>query len=255
MLTNRIGSKLGSIVDLSQTTSIPGQHIQYHVLLAYALIKGYSAKGGPPRCMIQMELQKAYDSVEWQALDVILAEIGFPNICIGWIMTMVRTVSYRYRVNHNIIESIVAKQGLRHGHHLSPLLFIIVMEYLHRVLSKMGRHPDFSFHDKCESLRIIYLSFADDLLVFSRGDKSFVKLTMKVMENFAQATGLQVNPSKCNAYFGNVDTETKKEILNTTGFVEGSLPFRYLGIPSSSRKITVNNSLVLVDKIASRIRH
>lgn len=78
---------------MSQTTFIPGQHIQVHVLLTYELIWGYSAKGGPPRYMIQMDIQKAYDNVAWRALEDILVELGFPNMFIEWIVIMVKTIS------------------------------------------------------------------------------------------------------------------------------------------------------------------
>lgn len=78
---------------------------------------------------------------------------------------------------------------------MSPLLFVIVMDYLHRVLHKMGKNPGFKFHSKCDTLKIINLSFADDLLVFTRGDTKFVKLNMKMMVDYSEASGLQVNPS------------------------------------------------------------
>lgn len=55
---------LGSIIDESQATFVPRKYIQDHILLAYELIKGYNTKGGPLRCMLQMNLQKACDVVE-----------------------------------------------------------------------------------------------------------------------------------------------------------------------------------------------
>lgn len=49
-------------------------------------IKGYNTKGGPPRCMLQMDLQKACAIVEWCALEAILKEPSFPNKFIRLIM-------------------------------------------------------------------------------------------------------------------------------------------------------------------------
>lgn len=54
---------------------------------------------------------------------------------------------------------------------------------------------------------------------------------------------------------GAVDEITKQHILEMTGFKEGSLPFRYLGVPLSCKKISVNYYLPLVEKILSRIQH
>ncbi|CAI8607235.1 unnamed protein product [Vicia faba] len=62
-----------------KTAFVPGHHLHDHVLLAFGLVKGYNTKGGPPRCMLQMDIRKAYESVDWNALEDIMAELGFPN--------------------------------------------------------------------------------------------------------------------------------------------------------------------------------
>lgn len=49
-----------------------GEMIQDHFLLACELLKSYTTKGGVPRCMIRMDIQKTYDTVNWQALETIL---------------------------------------------------------------------------------------------------------------------------------------------------------------------------------------
>lgn len=72
VLTNRLSKVIGEVVHESQAAFIPGQQIHNHILLAYELLRGYSRKGGTPRCMLRMDLQKAYDTVEWSALEGIL---------------------------------------------------------------------------------------------------------------------------------------------------------------------------------------
>lgn len=44
-----------------------------------------------------------------------------------------------------------------------------------------------------------------------------------------------------------------QSILQHTGFLKGSLPFKYLGVPLSSKKITVSQCQPLLDKILGRI--
>lgn len=41
-----------------------------------------------------MDLQKAYDSVDWNALENILKEMSFPHKFIKWIMLTISIVSY-----------------------------------------------------------------------------------------------------------------------------------------------------------------
>ena len=98
-LDNQAWWVLSSIISKSQGTFVPGQKIQNHILLAVELIKGYSRKDGTPRCMMQLDLQKSYDLVDWYALESILKEVGLPNKFIRCIMTTVTTVSYRYNIN------------------------------------------------------------------------------------------------------------------------------------------------------------
>ncbi|CAK8569009.1 unnamed protein product [Lathyrus sativus] len=109
------------------------------------------------------------------------------------------------------------------------------MEYFHRLLHQLSKVPDYNFHAKCEKLQIIDISFADDVLLFSRGDEKSVQLLFDQLQTFSQSTGLVVNPTKCRVYFGGVENETKHNILVATSFMEGNLPFRYLGVPLTSK--------------------
>lgn len=49
------------------------------------------------------------------------------------------------------------------GGHVSFFLFVIIMEYLNKVLHNMQENPDFNHHAKCDRLQITNLSFADHL--------------------------------------------------------------------------------------------
>ncbi|XP_058775549.1 uncharacterized protein LOC131649808 [Vicia villosa] len=129
------------------------------------------------------------------------------------------------------------------------------MEYMSRLLKKMQMNPYFKHHSKCGKLAITHLTFAYDILLFSRGDMKSIDVMMQVMDTFYSSTGLVVNLMKYYVYFGAVDIYTKHDILASTGFNEGVLPFRYLGVPVSSKKLTMNHYLPLIEKILSRINH
>ena len=91
--------------------------------------------------------------------------------------------------------------------------------------------------------------FADDVLLFSKGDCNSVRLLMQTISTFSASTGLIVNPMKFKIFFGGRISDIKQELLDLTRFEEGRLPVRYLSIPLTCRRLTINHYLPLIDKI------
>lgn len=117
----------------------------------------------------------------------------------------------------------------------------------------MSRSPQFDFHPKCKNLHITHLAYADDLLLFSKGDVRSVSMLMKCLNDFGDMAGLRVNLLKSNVYLACMDDYLRQDILNVTGFTSGVLPFRYLGIPLASSKLRTSDYSLLVDVIRSKI--
>ncbi|XP_074305172.1 uncharacterized protein LOC141640184 [Silene latifolia] len=119
------------------------------------------------------------------------------------------------------------KRGLRQGDPLSPYLFVICMEVLSRILRKLPRFDNFSYHPKCVQLNLTHLIFADDLLVFTRGVFPVLLQLLLVW----------------------------KLLICFQGFSAGEFPFRYLGLPLFNARITKDIYQPLLDKIKERIMH
>ncbi|XP_019246435.1 PREDICTED: uncharacterized protein LOC109226086 [Nicotiana attenuata] len=126
------------------------------------------------------------------------------------------------------------------------------MEYLSRHLTDLKNNKQFHFHPKCKKLGITNLSFADDLLLFSRGDNQSVAMLKQRFDQFSTASGLKANLNKSSVYFGGVCNVDQELILQQLGYVKGELPFRYLGVPLTT-KMKVTQWQPLIDKIVARI--
>ncbi|GJV62601.1 putative RNA-directed DNA polymerase, eukaryota, reverse transcriptase zinc-binding domain protein [Tanacetum coccineum] len=188
-------------------------------------MRNYHRKIGPPRCAFKVDIQKAYDTVDWQFLKTILVGFGFHPKMFKWIMVCVTGSSFSICVNGNIHGWFEGKRGLRQGDPLSPYLFTLVMEVITLILQrKLQNLDEFQYHNLCDKQKIINLCFADDLFLFARGHPHSVSVIMDALEEFKNVSGLVPSILKSTAFFCNVPNAIKVAILSSTPFTEGVLP-------------------------------
>lgn len=254
ILASRLSLVIEDLIDPCQAAFMAGRNITDNIFLAQEIIRQYSRKRISPRCMIQVDIRKAYDSVSWAFLRQILHGFGFPVRFIGWVMECVSTPSFSIALNGSLHGFIVGKKGLRQGDPMSPLLFLLCMEFLSRIIKCKTTNSEFNFHPRCEKLGISHLAFADDLMLFARGDVPSVRILMESLECFKEQSGLMVNANKSCIFTAGIYGRDLDEILETVGYPMGSLPVRYLGVPLAAQKLNVVHYAPLVDRIAAYIQ-
>ncbi|KAL0290561.1 UNVERIFIED_CONTAM: hypothetical protein Scaly_2666300 [Sesamum calycinum] len=112
-----------------------------------------------------------------------------------------------------------------------PALFLLSMEYFSRLIKRKTYVSDFNFHPKCEKLKITHLLFADDLMLFSRGDLPSIHILMECLQDFTDVSGLAINTSKSSIFTARIENNQHHGILARTDFARGEMPILYLGIP------------------------
>lgn len=206
-----------------------------------------------PKCMVKIDLQKTYDSISWDFLLEVLWGLKLHSCFIHWIMTCVTSPTFALSINDGVYVYIKGRRGLRQGDPMSPTLILLCMEYLSRLLKRHTTDEDFSFHAKCEGEGITHLAFADDFLLFGRGDISSMAVLADCLSEFSKTSELTVNANKSSIFFSNVPGFTKELILEKFGFSEGNLPTKYLGLPLASKMLLISQFSPLVESIASHI--
>ncbi|GJW67845.1 RNA-directed DNA polymerase, eukaryota, reverse transcriptase zinc-binding domain protein [Tanacetum coccineum] len=74
------------LVNRNQSAFIPNRQIQDNILLTQEILKGYDRKGGTKRIACKIDIQKAYDILNWRFLEDSLKNFGFPDKMVRWIM-------------------------------------------------------------------------------------------------------------------------------------------------------------------------
>ncbi|GKA61771.1 hypothetical protein Tco_0761290 [Tanacetum coccineum] len=250
IISNRIKESLKVLISQNQSAFVPGRRISDNILLTQELMHNYHLDRGPPRCAFKVDIQKAYDTVDWDFLKEVLLAFGFHVRMVSWIMECVTTTSFSLSINGTLHGYFKGKRGLRQGDPLSPYLFTLVMEVFTLMLRRKVRDSDgFVYHRYCADLEIINLCFADDLFIFAHGDPYSVKIIMDAMEEFKNASGLIPSLPKSTAYFCNVLNHTKLSILHILPFEEGRLLVKYLGVPLVSTRLVFRDCKELIDSV------
>ncbi|GFZ03333.1 hypothetical protein Acr_15g0019410 [Actinidia rufa] len=145
------------------------------------------------------------------------------------------------------------ERGLRQGDPLSPYFFVLCLEYLSRSLGDLKHNPDFNFHSRCVGLKFSHLAYADDLVLFSRGDPTSVSLIMDKLKYLGDCSGLSINLTKSSFHLAGVSNTDTEIIKGVTRFSQGSFPFRYLGIPVADSRLKIAQYSPMIAKILDSI--
>ena len=147
---------------------------------------------------------KAYDNVRWCFLEQILNIMEFLLQFINWIMQCMSTTKFSINFNSDLVGFFSSSHGLRQGDPMSPYLFVLVMEVFSCIMREVGRKDDFSYHWRCKKEKLNHLCFADDVMIFSKGDVGSMSLIKEALEEFYLLSGLKASQIKSNIFISGI---------------------------------------------------
>lgn len=110
----------------------------------------------------------------------------------------------------------------------------------------------FRLHPRYRKLNLNHLYFADDLMLFSKGDSTLIKLLCDCLEKFAIVSGQHANKSKFAIYATGLPKSLTDVMSIQMDLSLGNMSFRYLGITLISKKIYVVDCDAVIDKMTAR---
>ena len=120
--------------------------------------------------LCKLDIEKAFDHVNWGFLTQVLKHCGFSDKWRRWISFCLSMVRFSILINGTPQGFFGSSRGLRQCDPLSLLLFVLVMEAIGKMLDKAvheGRLLGFSVGASSgRSLMVSHLLFADDTLIF-----------------------------------------------------------------------------------------
>ncbi|RVX21198.1 LINE-1 reverse transcriptase-like [Vitis vinifera] len=247
--------KKGGAEDLgtsSQLVCLGGRQILDASLIANEVID-YWVKRKEKGLICKLDIEKAYDSINWNFLMKVMDKMGFGDRWMKWIWWCISTARFSILVNGVPAGYFPNSRGLRQGDPLSPYLFVLGMEVLSALLR---RAVDGGFISGCRlrgrggmEMNVSHLLFADDTIIFCEARQDHLTYLSWILVWFEAAFGLKINLAKSEVIpVGEV--EDIDELAVELGCKVGALPSVYLGLPLGAKHKTT----AMWDGVEARMR-
>ncbi|CAI5717091.1 unnamed protein product [Peronospora destructor] len=244
ILAYRLRLVLSAIIPEDQSGFIQGRSIR-HSLLRFQDLQGFLQGTSYRWLRGDVRFAKAFDSVLWPALNLVLHHFGFESTFRAWIKTFYHQTSVTIMLNGSPGDPFVLSAGVRQGGPLSPGLFVHFVEPMMSFLR--ARFSDRGISVDGSSAPHLLMALADDctgLLKPIDDAPGFLRL----VNDYSSAVGLRLNVSKTSAMsFSHQISRSKLADLRAIS------PFKILGVTDTVKLLDILQSATITPD--TRFRH
>ncbi|GKC20432.1 RNA-directed DNA polymerase, eukaryota, reverse transcriptase zinc-binding domain protein [Tanacetum coccineum] len=244
-----------SCVSSEQTTFIKGRNILDGPLTLSEMISWYQ-KRKKELMIFKVDFEKAFDSVRWDFLDLVMDKLGFGLTWRTWIHGCLKNGRSSVLINGSPTPEFETFKGLRQGDPVSPFLFILVMEALHAITRKavdLGLFRGASIGQG--NLNVSHLMYADDVIFMGEWSNLNVQNLLCMLRCFYLVSGLKINVHKSNIIGVYVPNVIASDLAKSVGCKVASLPIKYLGVPVGCKMSRCEHWNPIIQNFASKLAH
>lgn len=202
IIVQRLKPHITHLINPCQAEFVLGRRMSDNIILVQEIIHTMMNKTGCNGYVaLKLDLDKAYDRLEWPFIRESLEFFQVPPRLIMLIMSMVSLTQYHIQWNGILLPKLIPSKGVHQGDHLSLYLFILCLERFSILLEDGVRaktiHP-ISFRGQ---VRISYLFFADDIFLFTKAKVRVCQNLNKILQKFCQCSGQIISTHKSRIWF------------------------------------------------------
>lgn len=203
IIVARIRPLLVDLISPVQSAFVPGRRGMDNVLIAQELLYSLDLKKGKMGYMeVKLDLEKAYDTLEWNFIHKVLQAFHFRPKLTQIIMSCISSTTISILVNRGMLDSFEPSRGIRQGDPLSPYIFILCMEYLSRLIEqKCVEGAWVPLKASRDNLGFSHLLFTDDIILFNKVGNDTCGAISEVLSKFCLELGQKISLDKSQIYF------------------------------------------------------
>ncbi|KAM2244521.1 hypothetical protein ACFXTI_005579 [Malus domestica] len=236
VLANRLKPLLPDLISPMQNAFVGGRQIQDNIGVAHEIFHFLKLRKARSRFEmgIKLDMEKAYDRVEWDFLDAVMEKMGFHSRWRKLVMGCVTSVSFSILLNGQPGCKFAPSRGLRQGDPLSPYLFLFVSDVFSRMIhGVVNRQVLAGVKMNVQSPVISHIFFADDSLLFLKANRQNCCSLVQLIDEYCAASGQAVNFQKSVVFFSsNTPLELSKELGHILHMKVAADLGTYLGVPA-----------------------
>ncbi|GFY81235.1 hypothetical protein Acr_01g0010440 [Actinidia rufa] len=102
IIASRLAPALISIVNPAQAAFVQNRSMMDNIFMLQELLRNYGRKRISPRCILNVDLRKAFDSVDWEFVQDMLSALQFPPKFVAWIIACISSPTYSVSYNGSL---------------------------------------------------------------------------------------------------------------------------------------------------------
>ena len=190
-LANKIKPFLETLIHGDQTGFMKGRYIGENVVRIMDIMQ-YTDENDIPAILMQIDFEKAFDSVEWAFIDRVLETFNFGTVLRNWVKILYSDISTCVINNGWSSKYFSVSRGMRQGCPISPYLFTLCVE----LLALSIRNNDNIKGIQIGDTEFKISQYADDTsLTLLYSHQNLVEV-ISTFDRFHSLSGLKVNYDK-----------------------------------------------------------
>lgn len=229
IVEKRLRNETENKLEEEQTAFRPGRQTQDYIYTVRAIIEKLLEKK-KDIYLLFLDLKGAFDQVPHKYICKALEELEVSPKLRRIIRNMNNNVTGKIRLNNQISEEFQMERGIKQGDSLSPLLFVIYMDYINKKCKTEIRNTHIGYHN-LTPVMTQDLIYADDILLMAR-NKNRLQENINIWKKHLEESGMTINIDKTKVmHVTKQDNEEEEVDIQIDGkHIQTVQTYEYLGV-------------------------